>query len=52
MTAKEILWELSDDGNQHPAGNATDNNAKERFEVELNNGKNNKNNTNTELNIS
>jgi hypothetical protein len=48
VTAEEILRELSDDGNQHPAGNATDDNAKERFEVESNNGKDDENNTDAE----
>ena len=56
--AKKILRELLDDRNQYLAGNAINNNAKERFEVELNARKNNKNNskddendTNAELNV-
>jgi hypothetical protein len=51
VTAEEILRELSDDGNQHLAGNATDDNAKERFEVELNNGKDDENNTDAESDV-
>ena len=49
--AKEILRELLDNENQYLAGNATNNNAKEYFEVELNNSKDNENNTNVELDI-
>ena len=56
--AKEILRELSDDRNQYLAGNAINNNAKERFKVELdagkddrNNSKDDENDTDAELNV-